>query len=303
MNENYLISIITINFNNVSGLSSTIDSVFEQTYNNIQYIVIDGGSTDGSSELIEKNKNKFFYSVSEKDNGIYHAMNKGLSKATGDYILILNSGDLLLDKNVISKVNSLILRGSEIVACDLFYSNKNRLYRKFNPQTISVSYFMNHVLYHPALLIARNVYEKYGFYNESFKIASDWEFTLKTAGIAGCSYQHIPVFLSVFDMNGISSKNEYRFIQNNEKKIALELLFDRSVIQELSCLQTILDEKRQSFSEIRKRQLLNIEGFYLLKTKIRQKPNFILFFNILFSMTSIMNKKLAFKMLIQKLFS
>ena len=100
------LSIITINLNNCAGLQKTLDSVFAQTFTDYEYLVIDGGSTDGSAELIKKQENKFVYCVSEKDNGIYHAMNKGIRKATGDYLLFLNSGDYLVNDEVLSNCSS-----------------------------------------------------------------------------------------------------------------------------------------------------------------------------------------------------
>ena len=94
-----LISIITINYNNKSGLSRTIESVINQTYSNIQYIIIDGASTDGSKKIIKKYEHHISYWISEPDSGIYNAMNKGVDKAVGDYLLFLNSGDYLHGKH------------------------------------------------------------------------------------------------------------------------------------------------------------------------------------------------------------
>ncbi|MGK0307850.1 MAG: glycosyltransferase involved in cell wall biosynthesis, partial [Urechidicola sp.] len=98
-----LISIITINYNDAVGLKKTMASVLEQTYEDIEYIVIDGGSTDGSKAYIELYHKDLAYWVSEPDQGIYHAMNKGIDQATGDYLLFLNSGDWLVDNFVIDK--------------------------------------------------------------------------------------------------------------------------------------------------------------------------------------------------------
>ena len=105
---NNSITIITINFNNQNGLQKTMDSVFRQTNKDFQYIVIDGGSSDGSKELIERNQSKINHWVSEPDNGIYHAMNKGIEKATGEYLLFLNSGDELINELVVEKVTPLL---------------------------------------------------------------------------------------------------------------------------------------------------------------------------------------------------
>ena len=103
---NPLVSIITVNLNNVEGLKKTLQSVLEQTYKNIDWIIIDGGSSDGSCELIEHYSDSFSYWVSESDKGIYNAMNKGIRVAKGKYVQFLNSGDCFLDKNVLDDVFS-----------------------------------------------------------------------------------------------------------------------------------------------------------------------------------------------------
>ena len=98
------LSIITVNLNNKAGLQKTIESVFSQTFTDYEYLVIDGGSEDGSKELIKKYENKFVYWVSEKDKGIFNAMNKGILKASGEYLLFLNSGDYFYDSAVLDDV-------------------------------------------------------------------------------------------------------------------------------------------------------------------------------------------------------
>ena len=107
------LSIITINLNKREGLKKTMQSVFEQSFKDFEYIVIDGGSTDGSKELLQSYSSKITYWVSEKDNGIYHAMNKGAAKSTGNYLLFLNAADVLTDKKVIEKVADEIIKTNE----------------------------------------------------------------------------------------------------------------------------------------------------------------------------------------------
>src|SRR5690606_22317295 len=99
----FKLSIVTINLNNLVGLQKTMQSVFNQTFTDYEYIVIDGGSTDGSKEYIEKHTNKLVYWVSEKDGGVYEAMNKGIIKATGEYCNFLNSGDYFWNNSVLEK--------------------------------------------------------------------------------------------------------------------------------------------------------------------------------------------------------
>jgi len=100
------LSIITINYNNINGLVKTINSVVEQTFSNFEFIVVDGGSEDGSCQKLIELSEKMTSWISEKDNGIYHAMNKGIIKATGEYLLFLNSGDFFIENNILEKVFS-----------------------------------------------------------------------------------------------------------------------------------------------------------------------------------------------------
>ena len=105
-----LLSIITINYNDKEGLARTMNSVLSQTYTDFEYIVIDGGSNDGSKTIIEQHQDQLGYWVSEPDSGIYNAMNKGIAKANGEYILFLNSGDVLIDDTIIKYVCTAVLK-------------------------------------------------------------------------------------------------------------------------------------------------------------------------------------------------
>ena len=123
------LSIITINFNNVAGLKRTVDSVLHQTADDFEYIIIDGASTDGSREFIESCSSKLAYWVSEKDNGVYHAMNKGIGHARGDYLLFLNSGDYLNDAEVLARVFNRPLQ-EDIIYGDIIWGHRRgKIYR------------------------------------------------------------------------------------------------------------------------------------------------------------------------------
>ncbi|HMO33790.1 MAG TPA: glycosyltransferase family 2 protein [Saprospiraceae bacterium] len=301
MKRDFLVSIITINYNNYDGLSATMNSVINQDYSNIQYIVIDGGSNDGSVELIKEYSDRLYYWVSENDKGIFHAQNKGVSIATGDFILILNSGDSLVKNDSVSSVVKYLDEGIQIAACDLFFSDRGRKYKKVSPESVSVSYFLNHVLYHPGLLVSKEVYKKYGLYDESLKLTADWEFCMRTAGIAGCSYKHIPVVLSIFDMSGISSQQSTSKDQEIERQSVLKKYFPETVSKELRVLQDILDERGISLVNQMEKQLLQFDAFTILKSEIRNKPRLSLFMKIIFSKLNLYQKKIALKMLIRTL--
>lgn len=201
------ISIITINFNNVKGLDKTISSVVNQTFNDFEYVVIDGGSTDGSDEIIKKNSSKINYWVSEKDKGIYNAMNKGIVKATGEYILFLNSGDYFVDNVVLENISK-ELNGVEFVSGNLeYYLSDNSLFTRVHPDKLTFSYLITKTISHPSTFIKREMFEKFGLYNETLKIVSDWEFFFKCLGLNGATYKSIDMTVTHFDMFGVSSSN------------------------------------------------------------------------------------------------
>lgn len=229
------IDIITINLNNKAGLEKTIESVLSQTaFNRINYIIIDGGSTDGSRELIEEYQDKLFYWISEKDKGIYNAMNKGLRQATSEYCLFLNSGDYLSSVDCLEKAlkyldGTDILYGNEIkekVLCTtanrdpfewckhnpLLYDiySKSVIHHKNRkpvvyPDVLTEEFFMNESLPHQSTFINTELLKQHP-YEEKYKIISDWKF-LREAWKSGCTYKHIPVTVSVFNLDGFSSHN------------------------------------------------------------------------------------------------
>lgn len=200
------ISIITINWNNAVGLERTIRSVIEQTYFDIEYIVIDGGSTDNSVEVIKKYADRISYWISEKDNGIYNAMNKGVDAANGNYCLFLNSGDKLLTPDSIVNVLKSNDLKEDIISCDLF-TDKGKLtsFRSapsFKPTDLYMSIY--NPIPHPATFIKTSLIKRYK-YNEKSKVAGDWMFFFDSLVINNATYKHIPIPLSLFYLDGISS--------------------------------------------------------------------------------------------------
>jgi glycosyltransferase involved in cell wall biosynthesis len=139
------LSIITINYNNRPGLQKTFNSVLGQFYKDFEYIIIDGGSTDGSKELIEKNATAFSYWVSEKDQGIYNAMNKGIIKAKAKYLLFLNSGDFLVDEKSLESI-SLSSHDEDIICADIKINEMGRHWIKKAPDSLSFDYFTKDII-------------------------------------------------------------------------------------------------------------------------------------------------------------
>jgi glycosyltransferase involved in cell wall biosynthesis len=212
-----LISIITINYNNAPGLKKTIDSVASQTFKDIEYIVIDGGSTDGSAD-VTRNANGISYWVSEKDNGIYDAQNKGARQAKGKYCLFLNSGDHLAEKDTLEKVIKAGLN-KDIVYGDLLIEEVNgKLSEGISPDKLDSYHFMVSTLWHPCTFIKRDLFEKYGYYKVNYKITADYEFFIRTILKNKVSYKHIDQFITVFNTGGIGSSDKHRELQEKERE-------------------------------------------------------------------------------------
>jgi glycosyltransferase involved in cell wall biosynthesis len=212
-----LISVITINYNNAEGLQKTIDSVAGQSFSDMEFIVIDGGSADKSVEIIKQNRSISQW-VSEKDKGIYNAQNKGISKAAGDYLLFLNSGDCLAEKNTLEKVAPHLVK-TDIVYGDLITEDaKGVRKQETSPDTLDVYHFMISTLWHPCSFIHNSVFKRFGNYNEEFKITADYEFFIRAVLKHGVSYKHIPVSICVFDLKGISNNPENDKLQTEERK-------------------------------------------------------------------------------------
>lgn len=210
------LSIITINYNNKAGLSKTIESVVNQVNADFEYIVIDGGSTDGSIDVIQENSEKIHYYVSEKDFGIYNAMNKGIKAATGTFLLFVNSGDFLVDNTIIATVLKELSDEVSIYYGNVFCSkNGMRTFLWRPPGKISYSYFLNDSLPHAASFMKRSLFHKHFFYDESLKIVSDWGFFVYCIHKGNESYHHLDLNIADFDRSGISSdeKNTKLVIQ------------------------------------------------------------------------------------------
>ena len=200
------VSIITINFNNLEGLKKTVKSVISQTYHDIEYIIIDGASTDGSADYVKENKEYFNYWVSEPDKGIYNAMNKGIDHATGDYLLFLNSGDYLVDENVIEKFVSFD-PVEDIVYGDQYIDDNGSLITWYNsPEVLNTKNIFG-PLPHQSMFFRNHVFSKYGKYREDNRIVSDWEYYLRLFLLTNTSFKKINMYISIFDYDGLGTVN------------------------------------------------------------------------------------------------
>lgn len=178
------ISIITVVYNNNQTVRDSIDSVLSQKYKDIEYIIIDGGSTDGTLDILAKYRSQIAQCISEPDKGIYDAMNKGLKLATGDCIAFLNSDDFYASANAVSS----IMKAFETMNVDAVYGdivyvdkhNANKLVRYWKAgEYKNGAFFYGWAPPHPAFFCRRQVYEKYGYFNDKFQIAADFELMLR----------------------------------------------------------------------------------------------------------------------------
>jgi glycosyltransferase involved in cell wall biosynthesis len=202
------LSVITINYNNLAGLQKTMQSVLMQSFTDFEYVVIDGGSNDGSAEYIKSQEKHLKYWVSEKDNGIFNAHNKGLEKATGEYCLFLNSGDVLCGKDVFSKVFQ-SQRSEDVLYGNMLLDFGNGKTKQAKMLDLIDAYQMyKDTLWHPVSFIKRNLFEKFGNYDESFKLSADHEFFFRTIVANKASTLHLGFNISVFNMDGESSSKE-----------------------------------------------------------------------------------------------
>lgn len=199
-----LFSIITINLNDLPGLKKTIESVRSQSFTDFEYIIIDGASTDGSIDFIKAHGDKINYWVSEKDRGIYDAMNKGIAVARGEYCLFLNSGDYLYREDTLQNVADRGLSADIIYGDVMQARNEVITGRKNSPDKISVFFLLIGGIPHQAQFIKRILFVKYGNYSTAYKISSDYEFFVRLFINNMLRVKHIPLPVSVFDISGIS---------------------------------------------------------------------------------------------------
>ena len=250
------LSIITINYNDAIGLKKTLDSVASQTYPHIQHIIVDGGSTDGSVEILEAypqplpkrrgeiTEGKFptqnpahkVLWVSEKDKGIYNAMNKGIRMATGDYIEILNSGDMLFDAHVTQRMTEHLeqINSQHEEPIGILYGNiikvnaVGEVVGRSGYTEYSLRQFYSSTLNHDCAYIRKDLFEEYGLYDENLKIVSDWKWYLQAIGLGRVKPEYVDIDVTIFDDGGISETN--LALRNKERRQVLEELLPPAVL-------------------------------------------------------------------------
>lgn len=226
--EEKKVNIVTINLNNVNGLKRTVESVFYQTFfDKVNYIVIDGGSTDGSVDFLEKNSSKFSYWCSEKDGGLYNAMNKGISHCKGEYVLFLNSGDNFFSNKSIECMYDEL--DADIVYGKLHVCGNGINMIKSYPKHITRRYMQHDTIPHPSSFIRLKLFDEEK-YDETFKIISDWVFFYNRILRFGASYKYVDKIISTFYLGGVSSdsklikREQLSFFRELDKKPRITII-------------------------------------------------------------------------------
>lgn len=214
-----LITVITVVYNSVNSLENTIISVLNQSYKNIEYIIIDGGSTDGTLDIITKYNDKIDYWISEPDMGIYDAMNKGLEVTTGEWIYFLGSDDILLES--MSRVSCYLQNSNTIYYGNAFFTKDQIIYDgKFN----SLKIVMKNIC-HQAIFYPKSVFTKYK-YNLKYKTLADYELNIKLWGDKKFDFKYIPITLSIFNQFGACNQTiDKQFLIDKYKIISVNISF------------------------------------------------------------------------------
>ncbi len=224
-------TIITVAYNNLEGLRHTAETVFNQTSQDFEFIVVDGGSSDGTREWLEANDAKIDWWCSEPDGGIFPGMNKGITRAHGEYCLFLNSGDCFYDNTVVAKALPL-LNGKD------FYmghqqnvgTNKRRLYA---PPVITFGNMATTALSHQGTFIRTALLQQRP-YDESFSLIADWKQMVEEFLVYNATYQPLPFFVALYDTTGVSHQQGLKSIYDEEKQRMYQMLFPPRLIDELN---------------------------------------------------------------------
>ena len=213
-----LISVITVTFNAEDKIEQTIKSVVSQSYTNIEYIVIDGGSTDKTLEILGRYSNNIDLIVSEPDDGITDAMNKGITYSLGDYVLFIHAGDYFLDNFILESAIEHMGDKDSILVCDILFGKDQKRMRSNGFGFLTHFKLRNP---HQGILCAKTVFNKVGYFDCDYKICADYDFFLR-AYKKGFKSKRLPIILTFMDDDGVSSRKDWKALYNRfteEKKI------------------------------------------------------------------------------------
>lgn len=227
------LSIVSICYQNAEGLRITAESLKKQKCRDFEWIVIDGASNDGTIDVIKQFDDIIDYWVSESDSGRYNAMNKGIERASGEYLLFLNSGDYLIDENV-TKTIIPMLQGIDFYGCDIIESEPHYKYRKA-PDDIKAWRIALEPLPHQSTFIKTELLKSRP-YNEKYVLVSDWEQMVYELILKNRTYVHLNLTTSVFDTTGATYDKKYRNLFAEEMEDVRVSLFGEKISDDLKRL-------------------------------------------------------------------
>lgn len=237
------LSIITICYNEVGRIQKTLDSVINQSFRDFDWIVIDGGSTDGTKEILQQHSENFKIFISEKDGGIYNAMNKAIALATGQYLFFLNAGDYFSGNDVLIQIFSHELH-ADFVYGNITIIGINCSQLLLMPPQITPEFLYRKTIPHQSTFTKKTLFEKAGSYDEKYQIVSDYEFILRGMHHYNATFQYVPVVFACYADDGVSSDTVKR---KREKKIVHKHFY--SFFQRL-VLKNKIKTKLYSFTKI-----------------------------------------------------
>jgi len=216
------VSIITVVWNNKETIKDAIDSVLNQTYKDIEYIIVDGASTDGTIDIVNSYKDKISKFISEKDNGLYDAMNKGIQLSNGDIIGMLNSDDFYIDEFVIENViKEFEAKDVDSVYADLVYvnpGNLDKVVRFYDSSYFSPGKFAyGWMPAHPTFFVKKEIYERYGVFRTDLKIGADFDILVRFLYIYNISFSYMREVLVKMRTGGVSTSFNSIWINNIEQ--------------------------------------------------------------------------------------
>jgi glycosyltransferase involved in cell wall biosynthesis len=219
------ISIITVSYNSAKTIRETIQSVLSQDYPNIQYVIVDGASTDGTQDIVAEYGSRISVFVSERDNGLYDAMNKAIDLCEGEVIGILNSDDLYASNHIVTIVmDTFQQKKVESVYGDLFYfsnGNKNKALRYYRGETFRREKIRLGITPpHPTFFVRKTVYQRFGKFDTQYRYAADFDLMARFLYVHSISYAYIPLLMVKMRMGGISTGSFRRIVEINKEDFA-----------------------------------------------------------------------------------
>lgn len=244
------LTIITVNYNNKEGLQRTLKSVASQKFRDFEHIIIDAASTDGSLELIKSYETQISYWLSEPDRGIYQGMNKGIAAANGQYLLFLNSGDYLIDENALTvaleDLKADIGFGYHTVAD----ASGNLVSIDYKDRNIDFGFFVMSTLPHSSTFIRKSLFQKLGYYDETYRIAADWVFFFKAVIYNRATVSRIERPVGVFELGGISTRSDNKELVKEERERFLKTIMDGYAIDYIRQIYPTLKQHKYLKQEL-----------------------------------------------------